>query len=637
MNKKIGLTFLVILAFLLLLLIVDSELSPFLQPLGSELKVEKFSSEEDFKIYLEEAESTVAGFFGGARSFTVAEAPDAWEQPAVPNLALEEAGKGIGESGRVSQTTVQVLGIDEPDIVKTDGENIYFSPQSVYYPITLWEEDYRTMTGQTRIIKAFPPSELVQKDKIEKSGDLLLSGSILVIFSGDTMFGYDVSDSQSPEKKWEVDFGERSYLDGARLYQGKIYLITKTSIDRYNPCPIYPLGGLEVRCTDIYYPTVKIPADITYNAMVLDPSSGEIEKTVSFVGTSSSSVVYMSENSLYLVYSYYQDFFEFFSDFIGENQDLFPAQLVEKMNKLETYDISDMAKMTEFEVIFEEYTNSLSRDDEMKLENELENRMDDYYEKHKRSFEKTGIVKVGLESFRVEATGSVPGQPLNQFSLDEYKGYLRMATTAGQMSGESANDVYILDDNLKITGQVLDLGLTERIYSVRFIQDRGYVVTFRQIDPFYVLDLSDAKNPELKGELKIPGYSSYLHPVSEGKILGIGKEGSNVKVSLFDVADPEQPLEAAKYTLKEYWSDILDTHHAFLLDEKHQVFFLPGSRGGYVFSYKEDKLAMVRAVSDISARRAVYIDDYLYIIGDNKISVLDETSWEKVKELDLEF
>ena len=117
---------------------------------------------------------------------------------------------------------------------------------------------------------------------------------------------------------------------------------------------------------------------------------------------------------------------------------------------------------------------------------------------------------------------------------------------------ESANDVYVLDKNLKITGQVLDLGLTERIYSVRFIQDKGYVVTFRQIDPFYVLDLSDPENPALKGELKIPGYSSYLHPITKDKILGIGKEGSNVKISLFDVKDPENPSEAAKYTLQEF-------------------------------------------------------------------------------------
>jgi uncharacterized secreted protein with C-terminal beta-propeller domain len=135
--------------------------------------------------------------------------------------------------------------------------------------------------------------------------------------------------------------------------------------------------------------------------------------------------------------------------------------------------------------------------------------------------------------------------------------------------------------------------------------------------------------------LKIPGYSSYLHPISKDKILGIGKENWQVKISLFDVAQAENPKELDKYILDESWSDILNTHHAFLLDKKHQVFFLPGSRGGYVFSYRNDKLGLVKAVSGISARRAIYLDDYLYIIADNEITVLNEINWEKIKELEI--
>ena len=107
----------------------------------------------------------------------------------------------------------------------------------------------------------------------------------------------------------------------------------------------------------------------------------------------------------------------------------------------------------------------------------------------------------------------MPGKVLNQFSLDEYKGDLRIATTIGQNSwfgnfgqlAQSFSDVYVLDRNLKTVGVVKDLGKTERIYSVRFLADRGYVVTFRQTDPFYVLDLSNPSSPQVKGELKIPG------------------------------------------------------------------------------------------------------------------------------------
>ena len=78
-----------------------------------------------------------------------------------------------------------------------------------------------------------------------------------------------------------------------------------------------------------------------------------------------------------------------------------------------------------------------------------------------------------------------------------------------------------------------------------------------------MIDLSDPKNPAMKGELKIPGYSSYLHPIDKDRIVGVGKEGANVKISLFDVSDPSNPKEASKYVLTDYWSDVLNTHHAF--------------------------------------------------------------------------
>jgi len=185
-------------------------------------------------------------------------------------------------------------------------------------------------------------------------------------------------------------------------------------------------------------------------------------------------------------------------------------------------------------------------------------------------------------------------------------------------------------------GSVKDLGKTERIYAVRFLGDMAYVVTFRDTDPFYVLDLSNPKEPELKGELKIPGYSSYLHPITDDLILGIGKEGWEVKLSLFDVATPSEPAEVDKYILEESWSDVLETHHAFLIDRKHGIFFLPGREGGYIFSYADNKLALEKAVRAERARRAIYIDDYLYVVADTKIVVLDETTWEKVNELEFE-
>jgi uncharacterized secreted protein with C-terminal beta-propeller domain len=609
---------------------------PISLPISKVKGIKAFLSEEDFKSYLEKGKLAYyyqpTYFWGLVRE-------------AIPApLVAEGVPKAAPE--RVSETNVQVPGIDEPDIVKTDGKEIYFSKQGYYIQRWFWEEIIPPrITGETKIIRAFPPEELKIDGKIEKSGDLILKGNILVIFSGDKIYGYDVSKPDSPEKKWEIEIKENGLLVGARLFKDKIYFVTKNRINEYHPCPIKPLEiegkPLTIECPKIYHPIVEIPIDVTYNALILDPASGKIEKEISFVGSSDGSIIYMSENGLYITNYYFGDIIKFYYDFLNEKcKDLFPDWVIEKVGKLKDYDISLGSKLNEFNLILEKYKSSLEEDERRRVENEFQNRISDYAKEKKRDLEKTGILKIDLESFEIKAHGEIPGRILNQFSLDEYKSYLRIATTVGENSWifgrwigrESANDVYVLDKNLKIVGSVKDLGLTERIYSARFIEDKGYLVTFRQTDPFYVLDLSKPEKPELKGQLKIPGYSSYLHPIEKNKILGIGKEGWQVKISLFDVSDPENPKELDKYILDESWSDILNTHHAFLLDPKHQIFFLPGSRGGYVFSYKEDKLELKKVVSDIAAKRAIYINNYLYIIGENKVVVLNELNWEKINE-----
>jgi uncharacterized secreted protein with C-terminal beta-propeller domain len=313
-------------------------------------------------------------------------------------------------------------------------------------------------------------------------------------------------------------------------------------------------------------------------------------------------------------------------DFLKENRDLVSEEVLKRVKKLLEYDISNQAKSVEIQMIIQQYALSLSKDERKKFENEFWNRMRDYRTEHKRELEKTQIVKISLD-LKAKAVGEVPGRLLNQFSLDEYNGFLRIATTVSD-----ANDLYVLDESLKVVGSLLNFGEDERIYSVRFIGDTGYVVTFRQTDPFFVIDLSDPSKPVMRGKLKIPGYSSYLHPLKNDLILGVGKEGNSVKISVFDVSNPEEPKEVAKYTLKEHWSDLLRTHHAFMIDPKHEIFFLPAATGGYIFSYK-DKLELLKAI-DMPAIRALYIDDYLYVIG-KKIVVYDEITWEKVNELDL--
>jgi len=609
--------------------------------ISEKIGFEKFKSEEEFASYLKAAAGAAVEFFGIPQRAMVREGDfGALEM-------LEPMAGGAPE--RVSETTVQVKGIDEPDIVKTDGKEIYFSVSPTYQflgrPAPMMEELIYPpyIEGETKIIKAFPPAELAKETEIEKTGNLLLEQNTLVVFTNDNkIYGYDVSDPKSPTEKWKIELENNNFLVDARLYQGKIYFVTRTRANTDRPCPIIPLtfGGQEfsIRCTDIYHPIISVPVDSTYTAFIVEPTTGKVNKSVSFVGSSGTSILYMSENALYATYTYYEDTIDFlYQFFLEKGEDLVPASLIDKLKKLKDYEISAQAKLVEFQTIYEQYLSSLSDDERLRIENEFTNRMEDYAQERMRELEKTGIVKISLDNFDILATSSIPGRPLNQFSLDEYQDYLRVATTVGERmfgAGESANDVYVLDSSLGITGSVQGLGLGERIYSARFIEDKGYLVTFREIDPFFVLDLSNPNQPQVKGELKIPGYSSYLHPITKDKILGIGKESSQVKISLFDVASPDNPSEASKYMLDEFWSDILNTHHAFLLDKDHSVFFLPGSRGGYVFSYQNNELSLTRAVADIQARRAIYINDYMYIIGDNKIVVLNEEDWEQVNQLE---
>jgi inhibitor of cysteine peptidase len=491
------------------------------------------------------------------------------------------------------------------------------------------------LSPQTKIIAALPPSEIKDVGNISMNGNLLVSDKILMVFSYNEIAGYDVSTPSAPAEKWRMDIN--GSVVGSRLMGGKLYLITQNYVDQYNPCPIIPVArngvAVEIACPMIYHPVGYVSADSTYSTMIINPATGSVEKAVSFVGSAYSSVVYMSDNAIYVTYPYAEDYFKTYSDFLSEKMgDLLPSSVLDRLAKLSTYDISDQAKLTEMTVILGNYQSTLSPDDRLKFENEMNNRMADFMDEHKRELQGTGIVKVGLD-MTVASTGLVPGTPLNQFALDEYNGYLRIATTIGGWSN-TTNDVYVLDGGLKVVGSLQDIDQGERIYSARFVQDKGYLVTFKQTDPFFVLDLSDPSNPQVKGELKIPGYSSYLHPISADRILGIGMENSNVKLSLFDVSSPGNPTEVSHYLLNEYWSEAMSNHHAFLQDSGHKIFFIPGGNGGYIFSYENDNLTLKKAVSGINSERALYIGDYLYIVGSNKIVVLDENSWEQIGSLE---
>ncbi len=205
---------------------------------------------------------------------------------------------------------------------------------------------------------------------------------------------------------------------------------------------------------------------------------------------------------------------------------------------------------------------------------------------------KTQIYKFDIRNFDVKYLGNatVNGTALNQFSMDEYNGYLRIATTTGNWGDSLTNQVYVLDNSLQIVGEIIGIAKGETIKSVRFTGDTGYVVTFEQTDPLFVIDLADPNNPVIKGELKIPGFSAYLHPAGDGLLLGVGvvgdENGQNggMKISLFDVSDPQNPVECDKVTVAApqsenrytyLQSDAYYTHKAMCWDAESSTMYVP--------------------------------------------------------------
>ncbi len=271
---------------------------------------------------------------------------------------------------------------------------------------------------------------------------------------------------------------------------------------------------------------------------------------------------------------------------------------------------------------------------------------------------------------RYVASGEVDGTLLSQWSMDEYDATLRVVVTdenpwwgSSEVPDTSVVTLRRLGDRLVQVGSVDGLGEGERVYAVRFIADRGYVVTFRQVDPLYVVDLSDPTDPRVAGELKITGYSAYLHPIGDDLLLGVGQDATDrgrvlgTQVAVFDVSDPSRPRRLAKLTVDEAYSDVEWDHRAFLWWPPEGVAVLPLQRWSWdERTGKEDLFSgavVVRATSDrvvqvgeirhpSTARsdcpgctawsapivRSLVIDDRLFTVSDAGVLVSDLGSYD---------
>jgi uncharacterized secreted protein with C-terminal beta-propeller domain len=266
----------------------------------------------------------------------------------------------------------------------------------------------------------------------------------------------------------------------------------------------------------------------------------------------------------------------------------------------------------------------------------------------------TDIYKFALNADSVPfvATGDVPGSIINQFAMDDENGYFRIATTSNAANG-TENNVFVLkqiDDNLPIVGGAVGLAFSERIYSARFVGNRGYLVTFRQTDPLFTIDLSNPEQPEVKGQLKVPGFSSYLHPIDDNLVIGVGRDATDtgtvkgVKLSLFDVSDLSHPIQLGIYKFESndsMWrggnfSAAEWDHHAFSYFPEYKILAMPLLSN--TFSSDSRSLGGLEVLKVDPTRgftylgrvehtgqpdRSLRIGEFLYSIGKDAVKVVE--------------
>ncbi|MCL2105989.1 MAG: beta-propeller domain-containing protein [Oscillospiraceae bacterium] len=198
--------------------------------------------------------------------------------------------------------------------------------------------------------------------------------------------------------------------------------------------------------------------------------------------------------------------------------------------------------------------------------------------------EKTLIYRFDLLSdgrIKPGPMGEVKGTPLNQFSMDEFEGHFRVVTTAPDEKDGTVNILTILDKSLKKVGGIEGIAPGERVQSARFLGEKGYIVTFRQTDPLFVIDLSNPRAPKILGELKLPGFSAYLHPWDAAHLVGVGPDGDEwgtnggTKISLFNISDPANPKEVDRVIIPDSGTNIQQDHKAFVVCAEKNTFGLP--------------------------------------------------------------
>jgi len=525
--------------------------------------------------------------------------------------ALDSSDAKSSSAPSFSSTNIQEQGVDESDIIKTDGEYIYtlsgknidvvatnsIGNLSKVSTIKLSGDAHDMYLADDRLVVMMYTYEEKQYASAKLPSGTQVStdyrpATYTISFVRTAI--YNVANPAQPVLEQTYDF-EGSYLD-SRIINGYLYVISQKYL--YDACctfiPMVKENG-KVRTianTVSYFDMPYHDYTITQIHGIAIANPKEIKEANYLL--SGGYALYASDEAFYLSYTDYQYPESPVIDDATINDDL-------------TVRVALLPTGTERTVI------------------------------HKITAQK-GVT-------RLATTGFVPGTALNQFAFSEYDGNLRVATTTGNnWNGDnSQNNLYVLDGEMKTIGKLEGLAKGERIYSVRFVGERAYMVTFKQVDPLFVIDLVDPKKPTVLGKLKIPGFSSYLHPYSDSLLMGIGQDTTTVKgrttttglkVSLFDVSQVSRPREIDSVVIGggASSSEALYNHKAFLFSKEKNLLVIPFQdyddqvtkqfSGAAVFSINEKEINLRGKIShadqnvwESSIQRSLYIDENLYTMS----------------------
>ncbi len=571
--------------------------------------IKKISSQEELKKILE-ASAFFDGQFFDKRVFsnrmTVDDAvimeSDGFVGAPVPEAAVAKIESGGSD---YSTTNVQVENVDEPDYLKNDSKYVYIVSQNTL-----------------SIIDAYPAesAKLILKIALDIESqyiqNMFLNDDRLVIFyngqSDDEIIPQydfvprrsyspvthalivDVSDKENPTilKDYSID----GYFSDARMIGNYAYFVTNNNIDYQHPrLPVILERSIPIMTPDAFY-FDNVEQFSNFNTLTAIDIFGDIVNSETFLMGYSGSI-YVSEDNFYLTYQQNMPF-GFYENssrdrFFDVIVPLLSDGIQEKIKVIQNdSSISSSAQWIKISELMQNSYNAMNKESKEKLFEKIKEALNEYDAKIQEDTNKTIIHKISIDEDKIEyvAKGSVPGRLLNQFSMDEKGDRFRVATTTEyyiQHQGTvRANAVYVLDNQLNIVGGLDKIAPDESIFSARFMGDRLYLVTFQQIDPFFVIDLSSDK-PKILGELKIPGFSNYLHPYDKEHIIGVGRDTKEIengriqqlgiKIALFNVEDVQNPKIVDDVVIGDSstYSEALNNHKAFFFDKTRKVLSIP--------------------------------------------------------------